>query len=333
GPAGRAWHLAGHRSRPVGAEPATAEPVGFDGLENWQPVLLAGARRGRHDHARRAAIAGRRPITGRPVAVRHAVAGQRPVTRLRPVAVRRAGGRGRGALGAVDLALITRRHGRYRLGRWRGRQLAPVQGEAGIGVRLRGVRLVRPEPGHARGRHGLRGGRTAVRLVARRPGRGVRGRGPRRRRGGPGGPPAPGVRPERVGGEGSGGMGSGGGSHTGGVSPPSEAGRSGPRMPCRPASRATTNRPIRRDTATSTTGGLSSRELACAISSASIPTPWSVMSSSTPPLFSKCPDTPTAVSAPEKLVAFSTSPERKCTTSLTPCPRTPIPRCTVSVTR
>src|SRR5262249_3392232 len=89
GPAGRSWRLAGHRSRPVGAEPAAPEPVGFDGLENWQPVLLAGARRGRHDHARRAAIAGRRPITGRPVAVPHAAAGQRPATTLPPLALPR----------------------------------------------------------------------------------------------------------------------------------------------------------------------------------------------------------------------------------------------------
>ena len=58
-------------------------------------------------------------------------------------------------------------------------------------------------------------------------------------------------------------------------------------MPCLAASRATTNRPIRRDTATSTTGGLSSRQFACAISSVPIPTPGSVMSSSTPPLVSR----------------------------------------------
>ena len=32
--------------------------------------------------------------------------------------------------------------------------------------------------------------------------------------------------------------------------------------PCRAASRATTNNPIRRDTATSTTGGISSRQFA-----------------------------------------------------------------------
>ena len=92
-------------------------------------------------------------------------------------------------------------------------------------------------------------------------------------------------------------------------------------MPCRAASRATTNRPIRRDTATSTTGGLSSRQFAWAISSAPMPTPWSVMSSSTPPLFSRCPDTVTGVSAEENEVAFSTSSATRCTTSLTAWPR------------
>jgi len=63
------------------------------------------------------------------------------------------------------------------------------------------------------------------------------------------------------------------GSHTSAVSPPIDAGRSRTRIPCRAASRATTNNPIRRDTATSTTGGLSSRQFACAISSAPMPTP------------------------------------------------------------
>src|SRR6266487_2950365 len=77
------------------------------------------------------------------------------------------------------------------------------------------------------------------------------------------------------------------GSHTSAVRPPAEAGRSRTRIPCRAASRATTNSPIRRETATSTTGGLSSRQLAWAISSAPIPTPWSVMSSNTPPLLSR----------------------------------------------
>ncbi len=69
--------------------------------------------------------------------------------------------------------------------------------------------------------------------------------------------------------------------------PPSGAGRRRTRIPCRAASRATTNRPIRRETAASTTGGLSSRQFAWAISSVVIPTPWSVRSSSSPPLFSR----------------------------------------------
>src|SRR5262249_52675089 len=93
-------------------------------------------------------------------------------------------------------------------------------------------------------------------------------------------------------------------------------------MPCLAASLATTNRPIRRDTATSTIGGLSSRQFACAISSAPMPTPWSVISSNTPPLFSKCPDTPTGVSSAEHDVAFSASSASSSTTSLTACPRT-----------
>src|SRR6185312_2550922 len=123
------------------------------------------------------------------------------------------------------------------------------------------------------------------------------------------------------------------GSHTSAASPPVGAGRSRTRMPCRAASRATTNRPIRRDTATSTTGGLSSRQLACAISSAPMPTPWSVMSSSTPPLLRRCPDTYTWVSSGENAVAFSTISAARCTTSLTAWPTTTIPGWTLSTTR
>ena len=123
------------------------------------------------------------------------------------------------------------------------------------------------------------------------------------------------------------------GSQTRAVRPPEAAGRSRTLMPCRAASRATTNRPMRRETATSTTGGLSSRQLACAISSAPMPTPWSVMSSSTPPLLSRWPDTFTGVSAEENEVAFSASSEIRWTTSLTAGPRTEMPGCTFSVTR
>src|ERR1700722_14032243 len=101
------------------------------------------------------------------------------------------------------------------------------------------------------------------------------------------------------------------GSHTSAVRPPLDAGRSRTWIPCLAASRATTNRPIRRDTATSTTGGLSSRQLAWAISSAPIPTPWSVMSSSTPPLLSESPDTWPRDSAEENAVAFSASSESR----------------------
>jgi len=64
-----------------------------------------------------------------------------------------------------------------------------------------------------------------------------------------------------------------------------------------------------------------------------MPTPRSLISSNTPPEFSKCPDTATGVSAAENDVAFSTSSASKCTTSLTACPRTAIPGCTFKLTR
>src|SRR6185437_5696639 len=56
------------------------------------------------------------------------------------------------------------------------------------------------------------------------------------------------------------------GSQISAVRPPAWACRSRTRTPCRAARRPTTNRPIRRETATSTTGGLSRRQLACDIS-------------------------------------------------------------------
>src|SRR5690242_16396061 len=56
------------------------------------------------------------------------------------------------------------------------------------------------------------------------------------------------------------------GSQISAVRPPACACRSRTRTPCRAARRPTTNRPIRRDTATSTPGGLSRRQLACDIS-------------------------------------------------------------------
>ena len=56
------------------------------------------------------------------------------------------------------------------------------------------------------------------------------------------------------------------GSQISAVRPPAWACRSRTRTPCLAARRPTTNRPMRRDTATSTTGGLSSRQLACDIS-------------------------------------------------------------------
>ncbi len=81
------------------------------------------------------------------------------------------------------------------------------------------------------------------------------------------------------------------GSQISAVRPPDCACRSRTRTPCLAARRPTTNRPMRRETATSTTGGLSSRQFACAISCSEMPTPLSVMSSSTPPLVSGWPVT------------------------------------------
>ena len=53
-------------------------------------------------------------------------------------------------------------------------------------------------------------------------------------------------------------------------------GRSWTLMPWRSASRPTTNRPMRRATETSTTGGLASRQLTWASSSGVMPMPLSV---------------------------------------------------------
>ena len=115
--------------------------------------------------------------------------------------------------------------------------------------------------------------------------------------------------------------------------PPVGPGRSRTLIPCLAASRATTNRPIRLDASTSTTGGLSSRLFASRISSAGMPMPWSVISSSTPPRVSRCPRAVTEASAGENEVAFSSNSASRCTTSLTTCPRTEIPGCTFSETR
>ena len=64
-----------------------------------------------------------------------------------------------------------------------------------------------------------------------------------------------------------------------------------------------------------------------------MPTPLSVMSSSTPPLLSGWPETYTWVSSGENVVAFSTISATRCTTSLTAWPTTTIPGCTLRTTR
>ena len=102
--------------------------------------------------------------------------------------------------------------------------------------------------------------------------------------------------------------------------------RSWTRMPCRRASRPTTNRPIRRDTETSTTGGLASRRLASASSSAVMPMPVSVTdehhaAAVDPAAGHRRPWCP----AGENEMAFSTSSASRWTTSLTAVPATATP--------
>jgi hypothetical protein len=65
------------------------------------------------------------------------------------------------------------------------------------------------------------------------------------------------------------------GSSTSAIVPRSCAGRSSTLTPCRAPSRATTTRPIIRDTATSTSGGVASRSLRSASWSGEMPMPWS----------------------------------------------------------
>ena len=79
--------------------------------------------------------------------------------------------------------------------------------------------------------------------------------------------------------------------------------------------------------------GLSSRQLACVITSGLMPTPWSVISTRTPPLASGRPETSTGVPAEDSDVAFSASSASRWTTSLTADPETAMPGCAVSETR
>jgi len=86
-------------------------------------------------------------------------------------------------------------------------------------------------------------------------------------------------------------------------------------------------------TVISIAGGLSRRQFACAISSALMPKPRSVMSIRKPPLASIRPEIRTGVSAADSDVAFSTSSASRCTTSLTAGALTAMPGCTFSETR
>ncbi len=88
-------------------------------------------------------------------------------------------------------------------------------------------------------------------------------------------------------------------------------------MLCRRASRPTTNRPIRRETDTSTTGGFASRQLASASSSAAHRMPLSVTESISPPPSMWLLEMITLVSRAENETAFSISSASRWTTSLT----------------
>ncbi|CAM4343217.1 hypothetical protein NORO109296_25855 [Nocardiopsis rhodophaea] len=104
--------------------------------------------------------------------------------------------------------------------------------------------------------------------------------------------------------------------------PPLWAGCSRTWMPWRAARRLTTNRPMRRETATSMTGGWERRSLISVSSSASIPMPLSVTSIRTPPLSRASASTETSESLGENEVAFSTSSATRWMTSLTGRPST-----------
>jgi hypothetical protein len=89
------------------------------------------------------------------------------------------------------------------------------------------------------------------------------------------------------------------GSQTRALSPCGDRGRSRTRTPCRSARWATAYRPICRETETSMTGGLSSRQLISASRVSGMPTPLSLTSISTPPLVGSWVATCTGVSLAE----------------------------------
>ncbi len=100
----------------------------------------------------------------------------------------------------------------------------------------------------------------------------------------------------------------------------SPEGRSWTRMPCRSASRPTTNRPMRWETEASTVGGLASLWLMSAKSSGVSPMPLSWISIMTRPSGSRVAATRTLVCGEENVVAFSSSSESRCTRSVTALP-------------
>ena len=106
------------------------------------------------------------------------------------------------------------------------------------------------------------------------------------------------------------------------LTPPVSDCRSRTVMPCRPASRPTTYRPIIREIETSKTGGRASRSLDSAISCAVMPMPRSSISTIAPPSDSRWLCTSTFDSGEEKTVAFSSSSATRWTTWLTAWPIT-----------
>ena len=115
------------------------------------------------------------------------------------------------------------------------------------------------------------------------------------------------------------------GSQTRAVRPCGAPARSRTLMPRRAASRETANRPMCRETDTSTPGGWSSRQFISARRLVETPTPSSRISISTPPPGASAAATWTWVFRGENRVAFSSSSASRCTTSAAACPETMIP--------
>ena len=93
-------------------------------------------------------------------------------------------------------------------------------------------------------------------------------------------------------------------------------------MPWRAPRRPTTNRPIRRETETSTADGLASRRLASESSWSAMPTPESAISTTIEPSCARMLDMTTCESGGEKFVALSSSSASRWMTSLVARPTT-----------